>query len=227
MAPARSRSHTRSRHSDSRRFLKRWRWRAARSGKPKRSAASIERVPDSPLMPQVSELEPQASMVEEILRAGGTVKMRVFGQSMLPSIWPGDVIVVDGAVREQITTGDIAVCHRHNRFFAHRVRKMVETASFRQFLTRGDSVIDDDPPFHAEEILGRVIQIWRGGRPWVPVRRPWVRGLGSILARCSQLRNLALRIREKTTRLGDRGMIGGDLLRELDRRQLSIRGHGV
>ena len=57
----------------------------------------------------------------EIVRTFGRVRVRVTGTSMIPAVWPGDVLVVERRALEKIQRGEIAVAERAGRLVAHRV----------------------------------------------------------------------------------------------------------
>ena len=62
----------------------------------------------------------------EVLRTFGSARLRVTGTSMLPSIWPGDILEVRRPGEVKIASGELVLFERGGRFFAHRVVGMVE-----------------------------------------------------------------------------------------------------
>lgn len=86
------------------------------------------------------------------LRASGSLTMRVWGSSMLPTIRPGDVITVRRAEIAQASAGDVVLCKRSGRFFVHRV----VAHHGHSIVTRGDAVRASDPPVGPREFLGIV-----------------------------------------------------------------------
>jgi len=76
---------------------------------------------------------------------------------MLPSIWPGDIACVSRVVAYR--PGDVVLFSRNGRLFVHRVVEMSGGA----VVTRGDSMLDADPPVALSDVLGRVESIERGG----------------------------------------------------------------
>jgi len=79
---------------------------------------------------------------------------------MLPTIWPGDTLVIDRVSRAEVLEGDIVLFGRDRRLFAHRVVKNKSSA----LVTRGDSMRAPDSPVDEGEFLGRVSSIVRNGR---------------------------------------------------------------
>jgi signal peptidase I len=94
-------------------------------------------------------------LIAEALQVEGSVRIRLTGTSMLPAIWPGEVLAVEQPRSTSI--GDIVLFMREGRLFAHRV---VERGN-GQLITRGDAVMDSDPPLSAAQALGRVTAIIR------------------------------------------------------------------
>ncbi len=141
-----------------------------------------------------SQDESKQSMVEDVLRRNNSLRMRVFGQSMLPSIWPGDIVTVEGRPVPQLVVGDIGLFRRNGRFFVHRVRDVFSLNCSLQFEARGDSSTQSDSPFHESEVLGKVVSIQRNQTD-IPVRALscCARMMGWILCHCDRLRNLVLR----------------------------------
>ena len=80
------------------------------------------------------------------------LRLRVNGFSMLPSIWPGDVVCVSGVDRDAYGPGDVVLYSRNGLLFVHRVVEMSGGA----VVTRGDSMLDADPPVAVSDVLGRV-----------------------------------------------------------------------
>jgi signal peptidase I len=101
-------------------------------------------------------------LAAETLRSSGTLRLKVAGWSMVPTLWPGDVLVIAALDSSTICSGDIVLFARHQRFVAHRV--VEKSWSGRGIETRGDAVRQMDAPVSNREILGRVVSIERNGR---------------------------------------------------------------
>jgi signal peptidase I len=112
------------------------------------------------------------SLVEEILRSVGRVRLRVTGTSMVPIILPGDIVSVDRASQEQISPGDIALFSQHGKFLAHRVvhKNFASGDEESYVITRGDRLKVSDPPVPASQILGRVTLAERGNYIFRPAK---------------------------------------------------------
>jgi signal peptidase len=106
-------------------------------------------------------------LVAEALRAGADTRVRVMGTSMLPALWPGDVLIVR-AFSAAPAVNDIVLFFRYGRLFAHRVVRN----SGAELITRGDALSDLDPPLLASELLGVVTTVIRNGSRRLPARPP-------------------------------------------------------
>ena len=74
-------------------------------------------------------------LASEVLRASGTLRLTAPGHSMLPTLWPGDLLTVEARSIDQVQAGDVVLFTRENRFFVHRVlrkdiKKFRENASY-------------------------------------------------------------------------------------------------
>ncbi len=157
----------------------------------------------------------RSALVADALRGGGlfegvrpSVRLKVYGESMLPALWPGDVVEVANCSIDDLLPGDIVLAMRDGRLFLHR---FVATQP-GGFVLRGDSVPGPDPAFPPEALLGRLVRDGhekqdvagprrrpRFGARWLSAK--WSRVAGLLLCYCSVGRRLALRLhmRGKTT----------------------------
>jgi len=140
--------------------------------------------------------ECKTALAAETLRAADSIRVQVLGSSMLPSIWPGDVLSIDKVLIAEITAGDIVVCERDDRFFVHRLIGTSDSKNGIRCETRGDSMPQNDPPFSEGQLLGRVSAIFRDGRTIIPTatRSPLARFASWIICHLDSVRNLALRL---------------------------------
>jgi hypothetical protein len=129
----------------------------------------------------------------EILKSSGQAKLAVTGASMLPSIWPGDILEVHQQSLADIRAGEVVLYERDGRFAAHRVVKKAGEPERPVLITRGDALRTLDAPVSPEELLGRVAAIWRGGRRLEPRLTRWGRVASWVLARSDLSIRLALR----------------------------------
>jgi hypothetical protein len=169
--------------------------------------------------PRSSESLDRSALVADALRQSGglavRVRLRVYGESMLPALWPGDVVEIASCSLEDVRPGEIVLARREGRLFLHR---FVARCTPDGFLLRGDSMPGSDPVFPAEALLGRLVrstdeeQGFSAGarRPsfnvkWSSVKWPsvkWLgarcsRTLGMLLCHCGVARRLALKLHRR------------------------------
>jgi signal peptidase len=148
----------------------------------------------------------------EVLQSFGQIRLAVTGTSMLPSIWPGDILEVRRQAAQEILPGDVVLAKWDGGFMAHRVvecragpplrnsssqsgrhsQQVRATARHGEtpfLLTRGDRLKTSDPPIAAYDLLGRVTSLERRGRlvdPRLTVRRrlaAWVLSRSELATR--------------------------------------------
>jgi signal peptidase I len=143
-----------------------------------------------PLMTEAREAH-KVDLAVEVLGLNGSLRLRALGTSMLPSIWPGDILRIENKSGKDIVPGDIVLVARDGRFFIHRLIEKRDS----QWITRGDSLPQNDIPVPEDHVLGKVSAIHRRNRVIVPNPRvtTLVRGLAWILCRWDSLRNITLR----------------------------------
>jgi hypothetical protein len=139
----------------------------------------------------------RSALVATVLRGDGSlrqaVRMRVRGESMLPSLWPGDAVEIATCSLEDLRPGEIVLALRDGRFFLHR---LVATQP-NGFVLRGDSMPGPDRLFTVEALLGRQVRASAEGR----TRMAFSRALGLLFCHCSAARRLALKLhRRRLTR---------------------------
>ncbi len=140
--------------------------------------------------------DPKVSLAAEMLRRGGTVRLRAWGTSMLPSLWPGDLLTIQSVAQGEVVQGDIVLVLQDVRFFIHRLIEKRQVRDCISWITRGDAMPQNDPPASASDLLGRVVFIRRGNRSFVPRRQLSLLNfaLACILRRWDRFRSLALRM---------------------------------
>ncbi|MEQ1949608.1 MAG: S24/S26 family peptidase [Bryobacteraceae bacterium] len=131
----------------------------------------------------------------DTLRHAGEVRLRAQGLSMVPALWPGEVLVVARKGFPDVTVGEIAVFRCHGGIAAHRVLKTQGTG-LDTIVTRGDAMTVDDAPVSADEFLGVVVEVERGGRRVVPsaYRTPAARMASAVFARSAHVSRWAQKI---------------------------------
>ena len=143
--------------------------------------------------------ELKREMALEILRAGGTLRLKTFGTSMVPSLWPGDTVLIKTKPVDDLRYGDIVLIAREDRLVVHRVVEIGQTEGIAYLVTRGDSLAAADAPANEPNVLGCVAAVERNGRLLIPRRRrsPLNRLFGALLGRSRGLLNWTLRVRRR------------------------------
>jgi len=135
-------------------------------------------------------------LAESALRSGRTILIKVLGMSMMPSIWPGDVVAVENRPCQQTVLGDIILVLRDGRFFVHRCIATTKAQGELQWITRGDAMPQRDPPVDVTAVLGKVARIeGRRGIVYPSGRMSFFTRVAAwILCHCDWVRGIALRI---------------------------------
>ena len=130
----------------------------------------------------------KGELLAETIRLHGRGRLRVQGTSMLPGLWPGDLIEVERRSPAEIEGGAIILYARDQRLFAHRVLKKEAREDDCLLVARGDRLSRPDPPVRSEELLGEVIRVEHAGKAFVPARRAgWAAALLRLASRFSDL----------------------------------------
>lgn len=137
-----------------------------------------------------------AELVADCLRGSGSscqsMRLRVHGESMLPTLWPGEVVEIAVCSIEDVRPGEIVLALRDGRLFLHR---LVAIATPNGFLLRGDSMPGPDSLFPTEALLGRLVR--RGGQAGRISASAWSRAIGTLLCHCGIARRLALKLHSR------------------------------
>jgi hypothetical protein len=104
------------------------------------------------------------TLAREVLRSHGEFRFVAWGSSMVPSLFPGDTLIVRRETPEGACNGDVVLFAREGRFYAHRLVNKADRGGTVHLTARGDSLCTSDPPFAGHEMLGRVEAVIRRGR---------------------------------------------------------------
>jgi hypothetical protein len=110
----------------------------------------------------------KCDLAGEVLNSFGRLCFAATGWSMLPSIWPGETLVVERINPEQVRIGDVVLTGRDSGLRAHRVASIIGTGETRRWITQGDALSVPDLPVNQAELLGRVVYLIRN-RKCIPV----------------------------------------------------------
>lgn len=134
-------------------------------------------------LPQRKDDTVKFDLAEEVLRSSGMLRLQVNGWSMLPAVWPGDILMIQRASFDDVSVGDMVLFRCDGRFFVHRVVSRDIPAFTLQ--TRGDSMPGPDPIVENRNLLGKVTHRLEKGT-WTKMRQAkrWYEvALASVLRR--------------------------------------------
>lgn len=131
------------------------------------------------------------------VRDAGSARLKVTGLSMLPAIWPGDVLTVRSLSPELLQPGQILLYRRHRKLTAHRIVRV--TAA--HIVTRGDCIPSLDSPVGWDKVVGIVVGISRDGRAIQLELSPWQRAAAWFLRRSKVCTSLVVHLRAAARRL--------------------------
>jgi hypothetical protein len=113
----------------------------------------------------------KCDLAGEVLRTFGSLRFAATGWSMLPTIWPGDMLVVERVGCDEVGIGNVVLVGRDGRLCAHRVVSRAASGSTHgatclttRFITQGDAMPAPDRPVTESELLGRVDHLIRAGK---------------------------------------------------------------
>lgn len=109
-------------------------------------------------------------LLRSVVQRFGTARMRACGTSMLPSIEPGDILIVEKASLSSLTPNHVIVFQWRDRVLAHRVITVDAGPGTPAMTTRGDNHTHVDPPVTDDELIGRVVEVVRDDR-LVPIEQ--------------------------------------------------------
>ena len=134
--------------------------------------------PSSPVPSESNSL--RCELATEVLQTSGKLTLQVTGWSMLPTIFPGDTLIVEQCSAASTREGDIVLVSRDARLFVHRLLEKTCESDSSSIRTRGDAMSTIDPPVKEQQLLGRISAIERNGKRMTPTRS--LQGLHRVVA---------------------------------------------
>ena len=107
--------------------------------------------------------EGDAQRIADSLKRRGRISLRVHGTSMLPWVRPKDIALIRTISMENVRCGDVVLFRRENHLFVHRVVEKRGSLDTAEFLLKGDAHPTSDGLVQQQELLGRVVRIYRRG----------------------------------------------------------------
>jgi signal peptidase I len=135
-------------------------------------------------MLKTNQAPPPAHILEAALevwtQAGGEHSIPITGCSMLPLLRDGDEVLVRHGWADA-RRGDVVVFRHKGTLIAHRVLRIYQGQVEPTLITKGDNSPRLDSPVKANEIVGRVLTVKRGGRSMLLDTPAW-RIVGWLIA---------------------------------------------
>lgn len=141
--------------------------------------------------PPMSWTAEGSGLVKDALLLGGRLRLRIHGESMLPTLWPGDVVEIESCAPEDVHHGEIVLALRDGRLFLHR---LVSPCTPIGFQLRGDSMPGPDPWFSPEALLGRLVNTEGNRKLSAGVL---YRAAGMVFCHFGAARSLALKLHRR------------------------------
>ncbi|MGA8224854.1 MAG: S24/S26 family peptidase [Candidatus Acidiferrales bacterium] len=156
-------------------------------------------------------------LAAKVLRDFGELRFRASGGSMLPAIFPGDILLVRREPIASIRPGHIVLASRAGLFYAHRVVRIQNRGAALRLITRGDALRMDDPAVSEDEYLGRVTELTRGRTHRQTIHEPVLasRVIAWVLRRSDFLAASLLRWHSLRLRFAGKSKLTGSANREL------------
>jgi signal peptidase I len=138
----------------------------------------------------------KCELAAELLWTTGRLRLKVEGFSMFPAIRPGDVLTVERVDPRRTREGEVVVCGCGTSLRVHRLAGKLGDGGRMAFVTRGDSLVRDDPPVPPEQVLGRVTTVERGQLKFTCQGKPplWNRLVSGLCSRSTRLTGIMLRV---------------------------------
>src|SRR5437762_2830473 len=89
---------------------------------------------------------------------------RTHGASMQPWVRSKDIALIRRISIENVRCGDVVLFRRENHLFVHRIVEKRGSLNAAQLLSKGDAHPTSDGVVQEQELLGRVMRIYRNGR---------------------------------------------------------------
>lgn len=113
---------------------------------------------------EAARTDPFPELSEELLERGYRLRFRPGGHSMYPTIRNGEAVTVIPVNASEVKRGDIILYKTGRGLIAHRLVSVETRGGAKLYRTRGDAALSDDCPVRAEQILGKIVAVERGGR---------------------------------------------------------------
>jgi signal peptidase I len=125
-----------------------------------------------------------ALRIADALKQRGRISLRVHGSSMQPWVRPKDIALIREISIENVRCGDIVLFRRENHLLVHRIVEKRGSLDAAQLFSKGDAHPTSDGVVQEQELLGRVVRIYRRGQR-IDLDAPRQRALGLLISQLS------------------------------------------
>src|SRR6266849_7965013 len=122
--------------------------------------------------------------IADALKRHGLITLCVHGTSMQPWVRPKDIALIRQTAIENVRCGDVVLFRRENQLFVHRIVEKRGPLNAAQLLSKGDTHPTSDGVVQEQELLGRVMRIYRNGQP-IDLDAPRQLALGLFISQLS------------------------------------------
>ena len=98
-------------------------------------------------------------LLKRALKKGGQFTQKIEGESMLPTLKPGQSITISYADRKGIVLGDVLVFQGALNQVVHRLVETRQEGKNTLYITKGDNNLSTDPPIEFSKVVGKISKI--------------------------------------------------------------------
>ena len=98
-------------------------------------------------------------LLKKAIKKGVRISPKVEGESMLPTLKPGQTITLEHVPFSRVQVGDILVFRGPAHNVVHRLIETVEKDGKLLYITKGDNNLTADPPASSDKIIGRISSV--------------------------------------------------------------------
>lgn len=102
-------------------------------------------------------------LIEEQLNAGANITFAISTHSMIPTLLPGDQLVVRHADLSSLELGEIVLLNTGSEWLAHRVIELHNEKGEQKLFTKGDNCPTADTLMSSASVAGIAIAVRRQG----------------------------------------------------------------
>src|ERR1700694_6336268 len=125
-----------------------------------------------------------ARRIADALKRRGRISLRVHGASMQPWVRSKDIALIRRISIENVRCGDVVLFRRENHLFVHRIVEKRGSQDTAQLFSKGDAHPTSDGIVEKQELLGRVMRIYRNGQR-IDLDAPGQLALGLFISQLS------------------------------------------